>query len=257
MKTENTTTELSYEAQAEQFAKNNGITLKVLSHKFGKHFEGEKDDRRIFSLELSRKGEKYIFDFGQSIVNSCKKVIKLKSETSEQIEIFAGLTTKGGAECSAKFTLFKKDEFAISDEKMEALVIDMEKQFFKSKDKKNEVFIKKFEAGDISRKEMQSKFSSSIENGAFRQCIMKAIKRELNETEESFEESEEIIEPTMYDVLTCLTKYDPNTFEDFCSEFGYDTDSRAAERTHKAVVKEYEAVERLFGDIIEELAEIQ
>lgn len=34
--------------------------------------------------------------------------------------------------------------------------------------------------------------------------------------------------PTMYDVLTCLTKYDPDTFEDFCSEFGYDTDSRRA-----------------------------
>lgn len=63
-------------------------------------------------------------------------------------------------------------------------------------------------------------------------------------------------EPTMYDVLTCLTKYDVGTFENFCSEFGYDTDSRTAERTYKAVCKEYAAVERLFGDILDELQEI-
>ena len=63
--------------------------------------------------------------------------------------------------------------------------------------------------------------------------------------------------PTMYDVLTCLQKYDVGTFEDFCSEFGYDTDSRAAERTYKAVLKEFAGVEKLFSDVIEELQEIQ
>lgn len=63
--------------------------------------------------------------------------------------------------------------------------------------------------------------------------------------------------PSMYDVLACLTKYDPESFENFCSAYGYDTDSRRAEKTYRAVVKEYEAVERLFGDILEELREIQ
>ena len=29
--------------------------------------------------------------------------------------------------------------------------------------------------------------------------------------------------PTEYDVLACLTKYDPGNYEDFCSEFGYET----------------------------------
>jgi len=64
-------------------------------------------------------------------------------------------------------------------------------------------------------------------------------------------------DPTMYDVLACLTKYDPGTFENFCSDYGYDTDSRSAERTYKAVCKEWRAVDRLFDDIIEELREIQ
>lgn len=64
-------------------------------------------------------------------------------------------------------------------------------------------------------------------------------------------------EPTMYDVLSCLQKYDVGSFRNFCSDFGYNEDSRTAERIYKAVCKEYEAVNRLFSDCIEELAEIQ
>ena len=64
-------------------------------------------------------------------------------------------------------------------------------------------------------------------------------------------------DPTMYDVLTCLTKYDPETFENFCAEFGYDINSRDSKKTYKAVCKEFAAVERLFGDIMDELQEIQ
>ena len=62
--------------------------------------------------------------------------------------------------------------------------------------------------------------------------------------------------PDMYSVLACLTKYDVGSFEDFCSEFGYNEDSRTAERTYKAVCKEFAAVERLFSDCMEELQEI-
>jgi len=66
------------------------------------------------------------------------------------------------------------------------------------------------------------------------------------------------IMPTNYDILACLTTYDPNTFEDFCSEFGYDTDSKKAEKTYNAVVNEYKNVCALFTDEeIELLQEIQ
>lgn len=54
--------------------------------------------------------------------------------------------------------------------------------------------------------------------------------------------------PTLYDVLSCLQKYEVGTFEDFCSEFGYDEDSRAAYKTYKAVVKEYDKVCSLFSN---------
>lgn len=61
--------------------------------------------------------------------------------------------------------------------------------------------------------------------------------------------------PTPYDVLACLTKYDPGTFENFCSEYGYDADSRKAEKTYKAVCEEYTSLCTLFSS--EEMEELQ
>lgn len=64
--------------------------------------------------------------------------------------------------------------------------------------------------------------------------------------------------PNEYDVLACLEKYDPGTFEDFCSELGYDEDSRTAERIYIAVIKEYKDLTRIFTEKqMEELSEIQ
>lgn len=63
--------------------------------------------------------------------------------------------------------------------------------------------------------------------------------------------------PTAYDVLSCLTKSDPRTYDDFCSEYGYEKDSRKAFKTYKAVKREWKNVERLFSDEeIEQLQEI-
>jgi hypothetical protein len=62
-------------------------------------------------------------------------------------------------------------------------------------------------------------------------------------------------EPTMYDVLACFQKYDVGSFEEFCSDFGYSTDSITAHKTYKAVCKEYAAIQRLFT--VEELEQLQ
>jgi len=65
------------------------------------------------------------------------------------------------------------------------------------------------------------------------------------------------IAPNAYSVLACLQKYDVGTFENFCSEFGYDTDSKTAEKTYLAVKDEYLNVCRLFtNQEIELLQEI-
>lgn len=52
--------------------------------------------------------------------------------------------------------------------------------------------------------------------------------------------------PTAYDVLACIQKYEVGTFDDFCSDFGYDNDSRKAYKTYKAVLKEWKNIELLF-----------
>ena len=66
------------------------------------------------------------------------------------------------------------------------------------------------------------------------------------------------IMPTAYDVLTCLQKSDPGTFEDFCSEYGYDSDSRKAEKTYFAVQNEYSGLRKIFSLVeLDEMSEIQ
>jgi hypothetical protein len=64
-------------------------------------------------------------------------------------------------------------------------------------------------------------------------------------------------EPTAYDVLTALTRYDPGTFGDFCSEYGYSADSKSAEDTYNAVVDEYKNLRILYSDAeIDQMQEI-
>lgn len=61
--------------------------------------------------------------------------------------------------------------------------------------------------------------------------------------------------PTPYDVLASLTKYDPYSFESFCSDYGYDTDSRKSEKVYNAVQNEWRKMNNFFTS--EELTELQ
>lgn len=65
------------------------------------------------------------------------------------------------------------------------------------------------------------------------------------------------VPPSPYDVLAALTKYDPGTFEEFCSSYGYDDDSRKAEGIYKSVLTEWRNMQILFSDVeIDALCEI-
>lgn len=61
--------------------------------------------------------------------------------------------------------------------------------------------------------------------------------------------------PTPYDILACLQKYEVGSFENFCDEFGYNVDSKKAEKTYNAVLKEWQEVQKLWSD--EEIALLQ
>jgi hypothetical protein len=67
--------------------------------------------------------------------------------------------------------------------------------------------------------------------------------------------NKEFSEPTAYDVLTSLTKYNPDGFSDFCSSYGYDEDSIKAEKTYQAVLKEWGEIQKLYSD--EEINKLQ
>ena len=64
--------------------------------------------------------------------------------------------------------------------------------------------------------------------------------------------------PTAYDVLSAIQKSDVGTFEDFCGEFSYDTDSRKAENIYFAVQTEYSALRKMFSQAeLDEMNEIE
>ncbi len=54
------------------------------------------------------------------------------------------------------------------------------------------------------------------------------------------------VEPSPYDVLACLTKHDPYSFNNFCNEYGYNNDSIRHKNIYDAVKKEYGNLTRLF-----------
>ena len=85
---------------------------------------------------------------------------------------------------------------------------------------------------------------------------------------DSIYDTEHNVTPTCYDILACLTKYDPGEYEEFCSEFGYETEienqfgrftrNETAYKIWRACCDEWRNVKRVFGEgeILEELREI-
>jgi hypothetical protein len=61
--------------------------------------------------------------------------------------------------------------------------------------------------------------------------------------------------PTEYDILACLIKSDPGSLEDFCSNFGYDADSKTAEEIYEAIKQEWKNVQVIWTD--EEISKLQ
>lgn len=81
----------------------------------------------------------------------------------------------------------------------------------------------------------------------------------INDAEmvELAEKTREAVKPSAYSILACLKDSAGDSFEDFCANYGYDTDSRTAERTRHAVLEQERNVRKLFThDEIEALAEI-
>ncbi len=73
----------------------------------------------------------------------------------------------------------------------------------------------------------------------------------------SYTDKKKRIKPCAYDILACLRVEEYKSLEEFCPEFGYDIDSRKAEKTFHAVNTQAQGLKTLFNDReIKELAEI-
>jgi len=55
-------------------------------------------------------------------------------------------------------------------------------------------------------------------------------------------------EPSDYDILTCLTTYDPGTFDEFCWNYGYNDDSIKALKVYNNVADEFKSLCTLYTD---------
>jgi len=248
------TEENEYTKQAKDFLSSTGTTFEAKFLEYGLHFDGDKDKRNIFEITLSNKNSKYVFKFGTSINDSCTTVSQPITEVCEVIEVFAGLSLRDVSVLgSVKFKLTKESNFNLTNSELEALADDMCNEYNKSADKYN----KRIKAGNKRAYFGEIKGVNKLKKETAIAHINKKITEKKKEVVETYEQSKDIIKPTEYDVLACLTKHDPNTFEDFCSEFGYDEDSKKAEKVYNAVVNEYNNVAMLFNeDEIEVLAEI-
>lgn len=78
-------------------------------------------------------------------------------------------------------------------------------------------------------------------------CVLKNKSHRFSFTfGQSLKDSDGNTPPTAYDILAGITKAEVGDFEDFCRDFGYDSDSRTAHVVYKAVLREWKNVEKLF-----------
>ena len=60
--------------------------------------------------------------------------------------------------------------------------------------------------------------------------------------------------PTAYEILARIEKTGPRSFADFCDDYGYNTDSIKAKALWERVLEEACAVQKMFGDCLEDLS---
>lgn len=237
-----------YDKQAQDFLDKTGTSFTSQFYKFGKHFDDDKQDRNIFDITLKNDRHTYMLRFGSSLNDSLNNSNDVMIE--DPMEFYYGLKYEGlkrqFMSYSDKIPIKRIKE--ISDKGLNyASLVDKKKaleirdEFIKSNTTKYSVCV-----NVMNPKEWVERIQSKMID----KCV--AIRQK------NFGvgiQADEIKHPRPYDVLACLTKYDPRTFENFCGEYGYDTDSRKAERVYHAVVDEWKNVAMLFNE--EELQLLQ
>ncbi len=232
-------------------AENLGFKLKVVSHRFDSMaWDKDGQKRNIFKLKLIRGKNSYAFEFGSSLNDSVKNSNAWEQlKDSDLISVYSGVANQSKKVYGeVKFKVTKKELQNLSDVNILEYATQLQESFNSS--------VKAYNLKCRSKWEQINGFGT-VQTVV--PHITKAIQRKIEELKNtscvSNEPLTEVKEPDLYSVLACLQKYDVGTFENFCDDFGYDNDSRTAEKTYKAVLKEWGAMERLFNN--EELELLQ
>jgi hypothetical protein len=72
----------NYQKQALEFLENTNSQMKIEYLKNDYHFQGDKEKRDIYKITLKRGNREYVFNFGQSLINSLKYQDDLKKEST-------------------------------------------------------------------------------------------------------------------------------------------------------------------------------
>lgn len=220
-----------YEKQANDFLKSTKTKISVNLLFTGKHFEDDEQMRDVYEVTISNEEHTYTFNFGASIYNSGKyniyygcyrngkyKIYELGFCNNLQGPFFPNHGSSGLVRSSKEILNGEQNKFKNNEKISNKISLPL----------KNELDLK------------QVRLNNKDEIGVF------AIR------------NNNCRKPTAYEVLSCLNKYEPSSFEDFCSDFGYNIDSKKAEKIYFAVQKEWANLNRLFTEEqLNELREIQ
>lgn len=240
----------SYEQQAIDFLQATQTKFESVFKAFDSMpFDKNGEKRNIFTITLSNARHSFSFDFGSSLSDSLKNA----NDTfiDKEIDLYYGLKFEGLDPQYLSYSAKVK----VEDLKTAKTFNDCAKLIDK---KKAEQIYNDF------RKANTSKYRQNLNILSFNDFFERIVSRLVQHTTDLVNKNwgigipaDEIKHPTAYDILACLTKYDPGTFENFCGDFGYDTDSRSAVKVYKAVRKEWNNVSKLFTESeIEQLQEI-
>lgn len=253
------TTEINeYEKQATDFLSSANATISFNYKSFDRYFPTDSQARNIFEWVIEREGKQIKGMFGASIVDSCKPTPKLS--TNEPIEFYCGLRYNISApHVTPKYIYFGIPIKTTCDVLAKVLYGSVEVQalydFGIIQDKYN-AFAAEYKKKVSPR---LTGYMSTLE--ACEGYVISRIKAKIKELETEttlYSQDGNIKQPTAYDLLSCITKCDPGTFENFCADYGYDNDSLKDEKIYKTVLKEWKQVESIFTtEQIEQLQEIQ
>lgn len=254
-----------YDKAAETFLKETNTRLTVKYKTYGKHFPGDTDSRDIYRVTISRnisgKVRKMSFDFGQSLKDTGRNGLHYTGDIENLKPGFVQVFNAAGfGNVSGYVQATTKAERENIIEQLqtglmplyEGLQVEGVKNLFNKNADIRTYYPKKHfvQLPEAEQSKLLTRWTAEAKNMALQNTARTL--RKITHVQSP------AVAPGAYSILSCLTKYDPDTFEDFCGNYGYDTDSRQAEKTYKAVCKEYESLTRLYdSEELEAMAEIQ